>query len=947
MDTSYLKNAPPFSALTDEEQQKLIAQMDLVRYHQNEVIFTQDSKAEAVYLIKSGWVKLTDSREGSGTVLANLGTGSLVGEMDLFLERPHSTTARAASDVELWKLSRSSLEEILTRNPSIALKLSRTLGFKLAIHNRYLVDERLKVIPPFDNLPDAEINAMAREFKLEQHNHGDVICHEGERAAAMYLVETGSVHLSTQNDTATVVELSAGDLFAEMALLTDKPYAFTAQVAEDTYVWSLARDAFERLITQYPFIRVTFSRALSDNLGEAEQEAAVKLLRNLELFNGLSSDALKNIAERLVMRFVPHGEWVYTEDMHGDAMYFVESGQVKIVPSSAREREVLHTLETQECFGEKATFLGQPRTDAAVASKDSILWMLHKRDFDDLVARYPAISTALNRMLSEQLSSAGSAQGGSPLANLRFFADLPSAQLHDIAQQLHPARYRASEIICAEGTRGDKMYFIENGEVRVTKDSNREQLFLANLGPGDLFGEIALLTDAVRSATVTATTKVDVWSLAKADLDSLMNKYPELMVRLNRILGQRLADTAEHVAQHRTDSYPRTQPRRQPTYRREPYVPSWDSEATIQTKARRGYMPQARPYAANDVTQPAAAYRVPKSTEPKIPPMNVGHMFMEALHWFNGLNWSAKLRLALIVILSGWIFGVSAPALVLSALPDNLEPIALSQVSASLQVSKSLQDTFPMTALVVQAQESQEPEAEMALAEELVETPVPEVQEEEAAPDEVVEVVEAVQPTYTPQATYTPFPTYTAQPPTATPIPPTETPIPTETPVPTDAPTNTPLPRPTRVPPTATPIPEPTNTAVPEVTRFWDPNMPGGIVLEEAAVQPGQTYWKLVSAKFLDVEESNMRHHTYVNVIDENGQKIVGQPVKFAWGDGQTVRPTESKKGDEFALNFAMYANIGSYHVSVEGLSDRVCGLGLIAKHHISYELIFQRVVAP
>jgi hypothetical protein len=118
------------------------------------------------------------------------------------------------------------------------------------------------------------------------------------------------------------------------------------------------------------------------------------------------------------------------------------------------------------------------------------------------------------------------------------------------------------------------------------------------------------------------------------------------------------------------------------------------------------------------------------------------------------------------------------------------------------------------------------------------------------------------------------------------------------------------------------------------------------------AVQPagGQQYWRLVEARWADENESGGRHHIYVTVLDENGNRIVGQPVVIWWGGGQDVRPTEDKPASEYAFNFQMYAAGNSYSARVDGLpSDTVSGMGMGTPDlrnwniHTSFFLTFKR----
>ncbi|MEW5956799.1 MAG: DUF5107 domain-containing protein, partial [Chloroflexota bacterium] len=149
-----------------------------------------------------------------------------------------------------------------------------------------------------------------------------------------------------------------------------------------------------------------------------------------------------------------------------------------------------------------------------------------------------------------------------------------------------------------------------------------------------------------------------------------------------------------------------------------------------------------------------------------------------------------------------------------------------------------------------------------------------------------------------------------------------------------------------------TPLPTATPTGLPanhpsNQPAGWDTRLDNlDIELSRAQGQPGQTVFRLVNARYLDEFEAHGLHHVFVEVLDENGRRILGQPVKLKWKDGESTMITEDKPYPEFAANAPLYGEIseGSYDVFVDGApSDVVSGLGLPGKHHVSYQLTFQR----
>jgi hypothetical protein len=185
---------------------------------------------------------------------------------------------------------------------------------------------------------------------------------------------------------------------------------------------------------------------------------------------------------------------------------------------------------------------------------------------------------------------------------------------------------------------------------------------------------------------------------------------------------------------------------------------------------------------------------------------------------------------------------------------------------------------------------------------------------------------------------------------TDTPLPVTDTPIPpTDTPVP---PTDTPAPaaaaaKPLKPAPTATPEPKklPPRTLDPRLSSL---NVQ---IAEPGGVKAGQWFWRLVAARWQNKEESGNDHTIYIEVLDENGSRVVGQPIEIRWESGSLTVVTEDKPQNEFPANFPMYNTLGSYAVSVAGLpSDTVVGLGMGTAEqpnftiHTNFFLTFKKV---
>jgi ATP-binding cassette subfamily B protein len=121
-----------------------------------------------------------------------------------------------------------------------------------------------------------------------------------------------------------------------------------------------------------------------------------------------------------------------------------------------------------------------------------------------------------------------------------LFAQLDGDLLAALAQRLAVERYPAGDVIVNEGEPGDKLYVIHKGQAEVLAyDPAGNQRHLAVLREGDYFGEVALLYDVPRTATIRALTPVQLYSLSKEDFNILLGAVPGLREQLERTISQR------------------------------------------------------------------------------------------------------------------------------------------------------------------------------------------------------------------------------------------------------------------------------------------------------------------------------------------------------------------------------------------------------------------------
>jgi CRP-like cAMP-binding protein/Zn-dependent protease len=236
---------------------------------------------------------------------------------------------------------------------------------------------------------------------------------------------------------------------------------------------------------------------------------AAKLVDELPMFKDLPVDVLNDLAGRVKLRALARGSAVFRQGEEADAFYIVRRGSVNVVeedPEHGTER-VLATLGRGQSFGELGLMQEAPRAATVRAAEDTELFEVDRPTFDRLLAQ-----------MIDVPDFAPTLQQAAELRELPSFSNLQSEQLTELLQHGEWLNVQPGEVLMEEGEPGDAFYAIGSGQVKVRR-GNEE---VATLGPGSYVGEIALLFDVPRTATVVAYTPVRAFRLAREAFDRLV-----------------------------------------------------------------------------------------------------------------------------------------------------------------------------------------------------------------------------------------------------------------------------------------------------------------------------------------------------------------------------------------------------------------------------------------
>jgi CRP-like cAMP-binding protein len=252
-----------------------------------------------------------------------------------------------------------------------------------------------------------------------------------------------------------------------------------------------------------------FVRSVRFRLETSWRVEAAQLIDALPIFEDLPEDVLSDLAGRVQLRSFPQGKSVFRQGDRPEAFYVVRGGVLHVLEEDSETggERILRTLGRGESFGELGLVDGTARTATVRAVEDSELFEVDEATFDRLLAdtvEVPEFAPTMQAVVE--------------LRRLPAFASLGVDDLAEVLEHGAWVNVPPGETVIQQGEQGDAFYALAAGQVEVVQDDR----LAATLGPGSHFGEVALLRDAPRNATVVARTPARLFRLDRDGFDRVI-----------------------------------------------------------------------------------------------------------------------------------------------------------------------------------------------------------------------------------------------------------------------------------------------------------------------------------------------------------------------------------------------------------------------------------------
>lgn len=135
------------------------------------------------------------------------------------------------------------------------------------------------------------------------------------------------------------------------------------------------------------------------------------------------------------------------------------------------------------------------------------------------------------------------------LRGVPIFASIDPGKLKLLAFASQRLIFDEGQTLCKEGERGEQAFVIVKGAADVFVRAGESDIRVATLGRNDFVGDIAILCDTPRTATVKAACRCETLVIGKTQLMSLLKSFPEMGIAMMRVLAQRLERTSHALAE--------------------------------------------------------------------------------------------------------------------------------------------------------------------------------------------------------------------------------------------------------------------------------------------------------------------------------------------------------------------------------------------------------------
>lgn len=486
--------------LSEAEQFRLVGKLKPQNFAGGHKIIAEGEFGDKLFIIERGSCEVMKLIKGREHVVGQLSKGAFFGEIATLYDMPRTATVTATSEVTALSLSREDLQQSIGDDKIERMRvIARTQVFNsIALLKNCHPDQKVRI---------------AQAMKQQTWRKGSLLAGEMHITSRLFVVERGHISMEARSQDLLpsfwpkgekTIDMGPGAFFCMRGLLYGAQVGFNFWVQSE-YVSTLSISMDEILDTALPSER----EDMMENMRHSMQAYLLRGIPQLKLMADEFFDVVRRRAEE-----VHYKKWsvIASKGQDIDCVYILEKGMVMEHDGEA--------LDMMALPGEEASWPGDSTTHPKVTPGELFgvhcLIDKHARSKHTLVAltdvtllRLP--QSAVWTVLHEERQH---------ISRIPLLSQIGKAEQYMLVGKLHPWKFSAGHCIVKEGEVGDMLYIIERGTCDAIKVIDGKETVLGQLKKSDFFGELAVMYDMPRTATVRATTDVLAVSLSREDIFS-------------------------------------------------------------------------------------------------------------------------------------------------------------------------------------------------------------------------------------------------------------------------------------------------------------------------------------------------------------------------------------------------------------------------------------------
>ena len=457
----------------------LINKIEIIKIQPNTNIYKEGEKGDYFYLIKQGLIQITSNQMNGKRFYK---AGDTFGELALLERKKRTETASTIDYCLLYVLDGKIFREIVN-----------TI-------NKQELEDRLKfieLVPIFESMENIKLNSIASSMYNCTFDIGQNIFKEGDIGDSLFIIKNGEVDCEKDNKVIRV--LKSRDIFGEYAVLFDIPRSLSCcaktkvncfQISNTQLIETLGKDY--KYIILKSIIKQAFksSKHLSLFAGESYLEPLF-LKSEIKLFND----------KEIIMKKEDY------KNKDKKVLYVVICGNLTF--GNSNKAEII--CRRGQLFGEDFLKADYVLKNDIYAQGECRLVEIIWENIENTLGIAEKMSRKKTLSFFSQLEY---------MKRTEMFRNTSDQRLMKICSLMKKEKYKEGEAIFKEGEIGDKFYLIKKGKVKVLKNNK----VIREIEEGNCFGELALLVNEPRSATIEASQKCTLYVLTKKDFDETIDK---------------------------------------------------------------------------------------------------------------------------------------------------------------------------------------------------------------------------------------------------------------------------------------------------------------------------------------------------------------------------------------------------------------------------------------